>query len=245
MRRKHLSTNNSTIIVEKNWNVLRIYHRRPYHPDISEVLASIFADPDAAIANAELLKDGNKTTLAKVTQGDVELVIKRYNIINLWHAITRGFRNSRAHRCWVFAHLFNELGLDTPEPVAMIEQRQGPIRRRAYYIMRYRSGVVGRTAILEANPQQLEHYLQTLVSDLQQLYNRMITHGDLKATNWLWHNNKWIWLDLDATRQHRYRRSFTVAWYRDIRRLLKNWQDYPHILKHVKLLVPWTADSKK
>jgi len=244
MQRKHLSTNNSTIIVEKNWGVLRIYHRHPYHPEIPELLASIFADPDAAILNAELLKNGDKTTLAKITQGDVELVIKRYNTISFWHAINRGLRTSRAHRCWVYAHLFKELGLETPEPIAMIEQRQGPIRRRAYYIMRYRSGVLGRTAILEANPQQLEHYLQTLVNDLQQLYNRMITHGDLKASNWLWHDNKWIWLDLDATRQHRYRRSFTIAWYRDMRRLLKNWQDHPLILKHVKLLVPWTHNSK-
>jgi hypothetical protein len=73
----------------------------------------------------------------------------------------------------------------------------------------------------------------------------MITHGDLKATNWLWHENKWIWLDLDATRQHRYRRSFIVAWHRDMRRLLKNWHNHPHILKHAKLLVPWVSHSKK
>jgi hypothetical protein len=244
MRRKHLSTNKSTIIVERNWNVLRIYHH-PYHPDLPELLASIFADPDTAIANAELIKDSDKTTLAKITQGDVELVIKRYNIISFWHAITRGLRVSRAHRCWVYAHLFKEIGLDTPEPIAMIEQRQGPIRRRAYYIMRYRSGLLGRTAMLEANPQQLEQYLQALVNDLQQLYKRMITHGDLKATNWLWHEKQWIWLDLDATRQHRYHRSFTIAWHRDIRRLLKNWHDHPHILQQAKLLVPWISDSKK
>ncbi|MEE9424910.1 MAG: lipopolysaccharide kinase InaA family protein [Methylococcales bacterium] len=246
MKRQLLSKNNSNIIVEKNWDVLRIYHRQAYHPDIPNLLATIFANPDLAMQNGELLKDEGKTTLAKISKGDVELVIKRYNIINRWHAISRGFRISRAYRCWVYAHLFKQLGLDTPEPVAMIEERQGPIRKRAYYIMRFRSGLLGRTAIQEANPQQIEQYLGCLVDDLQQLYDRMITHGDLKATNWLWHENKWIWLDLDATRQHRYRRSFTITWHRDIRRLLKNWQDHPQILQQAKLLLPWIpTDSKK
>ena len=244
MQRQLLSKNNSTIIVEKNWDVLRIYHRKPYHPDIPGFLATIFADPDFAMQQGELIKDDGKTTLAKVSKGDVELVIKRYNIVNTWQAITRGFRYSRAHRCWVYAHLFNEFGLDTPEPVAMIEERLGPIRKRAYYIMRYRSGLLGRSAIKNADPQQIEQYLKSLVTDLQILYSRKITHGDLKDTNWLWHQNKWIWLDLDATRQHRLLRTFTYAWYRDIQRLLKNWQDHPQILQQAKLLLPWISGSK-
>ncbi len=243
MRRKHLSTNNLSVIVEKNWNFQRIYHRKPYHPEIPQLLTRIFADPDGAIENGKMLKNGDKTTVVKITEGELELVIKRYNIISFWHAIVRGLRHSRAHRCWVFAHLFKELALDTPEPIAMIEERLGPIRKRAYYVMLYRHGVIGRTAILDANQQQLEKYIKALVNDLQILHGQMITHGDLKATNWLWQNNQWIWLDLDATRQHRHLRSFTMSWYRDIRRLLKNWQDHPQILQRVKQQIPWLSHS--
>lgn len=245
MQRQLLSKNNNKIIVEKTWKVLRIYHRQPYHPDLPDLLATIFADPDLAMEKGELLKDEGKTSLAKVSKGGVELVIKRYNIINTWHAITRGLRISRAHRCWVYAHLFKEFRLDTPEPVAMIEERQGPIRRRAYYIMRYRTGLLGRSAVTNANSLQIERYLGCLVNDLQQLYDRKITHGDLKDTNWLWDKNRWIWLDLDATRQYRLRHTFALAWNRDIQRLLKNWQDHPQILQQAKLLIPWISGSKK
>lgn len=244
MQHSHLITNNSKIVVEKNFHQLRIYHRIPFHAEIPKVLAKVFNDPDTAIASGKIIKDGDKTTLAKIKHGNIELVIKRYNILSTRHAVLRSFRRSRAHRCWVYAHLLREFGLDTPEPVAMIEQRQGSIRNQAYYVSRYRKGELGRDIILKSTPQQLKQCIQALVNDLHQLHDRKITHGDLKDTNWLWdqNQNKWIWLDLDATRQHSWLRPFTVTWHRDMCRLLRNWEDHPDILEYAKQEIPWAVN---
>ncbi len=244
MLRSYLSTNNHKIVVDQSRKYLRIYHRQPFHIDLPSCLERFFADPDTVVSNGTLLKDGNKTTVVKITHGDIELVIKRFNIVSRWHAITRGIRKSRAHRCWVYAHLLKELGVDTPEPVAILEQRYGPVRQSAYYIMRYRKGQPGRNLILDASKQERDRYFQSLASDLGHLHDKMITHGDLKATNWLWDKNHWIWLDLDATRQHPSRRSFTFNWYRDMRRLLQNWRNRPDILEQAKATIPWTANIK-
>ena len=55
------------------------------------------------------------------------------------------------------------------------------------------------------------------------LHRLKISHGDLKATNLLWHAGR-IWLiDLDATTQHRSAAAYRKAWRRDRERLLRNW----------------------
>ena len=57
----------------------------------------------------------------------------------------------------------------------------------------------------------------------RQLYRLRISHGDLKATNLLWHDGR-VWLiDLDAMMQHRSDKAFSQAWRRDRARLLRNW----------------------
>ena len=57
------------------------------------------------------------------------------------------------------------------------------------------------------------------------LHRLKISHGDLKATNLLWHAGR-IWLiDLDATTQHRSAAAYRKAWRRDRERLLRNWPE--------------------
>lgn len=240
MQLTEFSKSNKQIVVEKYWRKHLIYHRQPFHANLPDLLAQLFSDPDTVFQSGELIKTGDKTSLAKVTVGDLELVIKRYNIINYWHGILRALRPSRAHRCWVYSHAFKELGLDTAEPVAMIENRFGPIRKTSYYVMRYRRGNPGRHELANASPDLLEYYIKKLSDDLTVLHHNKITHGDLKATNFLWSDNHWVWLDLDATRQHIHRRSFTITWFRDMHRLLRNWENFPQIkqcaLEHIPLL---------
>lgn len=244
MQRSKLSKPNEHIIVKKNWFRHLIYHRQPVQEDLSDELDQLFSDPDAAIQSGELIKAGDKTTLAKVTINNTELVIKRYNIINHWHGILTAIKVSRAHRCWVYAHVLKDLGLDTAEPVAMLENRFGPFKKTSYFVMRYCQGNPGRNELAQATPEQLDRYMKTLSDDLHVLHQNKITHGDLKATNYLWHDDHWVWLDLDATRQHSLLRRFTIAWYRDMHRLLRNWENLPQIKKSAFEHIPWLNNFK-
>ena len=68
------------------------------------------------------------------------LVVKRYNMKSVSHRISRLFRRSRASRAWSYGHLLNSLGIRTPHPIALIEERFGFLRGKAYLITEYCSG---------------------------------------------------------------------------------------------------------
>ena len=51
-----------------------------------------------------------------------------------------------------------------------------------------------------------------------------ISHGDMKASNFLYWNNKIVVLDLDGMRRHRSQRVFKKAIKKDFDRFLKNWK---------------------
>jgi len=55
------------------------------------------------------------------------------------------------------------------------------------------------------------------------LFRHRLTHGDMKATNFLWHDGRIEVIDLDALAPHRREAAFARAWRRDRARFLANW----------------------
>jgi tRNA A-37 threonylcarbamoyl transferase component Bud32 len=227
-------------------------------------LATVLADPDAAIARGSLLKDGGTCTVAKledtgrplVSQPSLKagasspracgafdsrdacladpamdggacarpVVIKRYNLKNARHALSRAWRPSRAAHSWVEGHRLAFLGIATPAPLAMIEERAGPLRRRAWIINAWSPGQDLATHLaphVDSGPPPAE--AQALRTLFATLHRERISHGDLKATNLLWHDGRILLIDLDAMQQHRSAASHAHAWRRDRARLLRNW----------------------
>lgn len=190
----------------------------------ADALAGVLAAPDAAIARGSLLKDGGTCTVAKLEQTGQPLVIKRYNLKNARHALSRAWRPSRAAHSWVEGHRLAFLGIATPAPLAMIEERAGPLRRRAWIINAWCPGQDLATHLapyIDSGPPPAEaEALRTLFATL---HRERISHGDMKATNLLWHDGQVVLIDLDAMQQHRSTASHTRAWRRDRARLLRNW----------------------
>ena len=185
-------------------------------------VAPVLADPDAAIAAGTLLKDGNSSTVARIDVAGRTLVIKRYNLKSAGHALSRLWRPSRAWNAWQSALRLRFLGIATPAPLALIEQRWGPLRRRAWIITEYRSGQHLR-ALLSADAAPPPDIARALSDTFAALHQARIAHGDLKASNLLWDGQELLLLDLDATTAHRDPASFARAWQRDRARLLRNW----------------------
>ena len=187
-------------------------------------LAPLLADPDRALEAGIRLKSGNTCTVARVVLGESLAVIKRYNLKNVGHALSRLWRPSRAWHSWREAHRLQLFGIATPIPLALIEERLGPLRRRAWLIAEHCPGVsLADHLSAECEPPAAEAL--AIASLFAMLHRLRISHGDLKATNLLWHAGK-VWLiDLDACIQHHSEAAYRKAWRRDRARLLRNWPE--------------------
>lgn len=186
----------------------------------------IFMAPDAVLHRENLLKNGNTCTVGKVRVQENEIVIKRYNIKNCWHALRRCLQPTRAAISWRNAHYLQMAGVQTPTPIALIEKRFGFLRGRAYFIADYVNGP-GLDDYINQKKQHGQDW-KTLAADvillLADLYSLQLWHGDLKASNILVVNDKPILIDLDSMKQFNKKcKRFQINWQRDMQRFLKNW----------------------
>lgn len=189
----------------------------------AESLAPIVADPDRWLEAGTPLKRGGTATLALIEIEGRRLVIKRYNIKSLAHALSRFWRPSRAHRSWVAGQRLRFLSIPTPRPLAMIEQRLGPFRGKAWLVAAHCPGPSLLDCLGTAPTAQAQGMIAALSGLFTQLAQARITHGDLKASNLIWHEGSVSLIDLDGLRQHKNDASFLRAWRKDRARLLRNW----------------------
>ncbi|MBI4987960.1 MAG: hypothetical protein HZC23_03975 [Rhodocyclales bacterium] len=207
----------------------------------ADFLAPLIADPDAWLEQGIALKRGRTATLALVELNGRKLVIKRYNIKGAGHALSRAWRPSRAWHSWIEAHRLGFLGIATPRPLALIERRLGPLRGRAWLVTEYCEGPNLQTRLAEragnGAPARVKEAVRTLFA---RLAAERISHGDLKATNFLCHGDDLAVLDLDAMRQHDSETAWRKAWQKDRARFLRNWPQGSVLRRELDAALPPT-----
>jgi tRNA A-37 threonylcarbamoyl transferase component Bud32 len=192
---------------------------------MSDKLCRLMAEPEVAVGNAQFLKRGNTATVVKVSGNGIDWVLKRYNIKSFWHGLSRCFRPSRAWISWESAHRLELLGIATPTPLAMRENRAGLFRREAYLVTECAVGDNLNTWLLKQRDAQLPEWLNLEVYRLFDiLWRSAVSHGDMKASNLIVSGEQLQVIDLDAVRWHRYKISFVRAYSRDLQRFMDNWQ---------------------
>jgi tRNA A-37 threonylcarbamoyl transferase component Bud32 len=187
-----------------------------------EALGGLLADPDALLAQGRFFKDGGTCSVAALDVGEIPTVVKRYNLRNWRHALSRAWRPSRAWHSWREARRLAFYGIATPTPLLMIEERCGPLRGRAFLVTGFCPGP-SLFEVLSAEQVPAADLATALTRLFADLYRLRITHGDLKAHNLLWHDGQVVLIDLDGTTQPRSSGSFRRAWRRDRMRFLRNW----------------------
>lgn len=206
--------------------------RRDYWNDD---LQSLLDYPDDILHRAERLKSGNTATVGRVQIGDQILIIKRYNIKNIWHAFSRMLRPTRAEVSWRNSHILELAGIQATRPVALIEERWGILRRRAFFIS---TALQGSDLLSIGQQRQLTvDELKSLTDLLESMKIAKISHGDFKASNLLVHDGTVQLIDLDGIRWHSNKKSFEKSFLRDLNRLQRNWLDSEPISAQIKALV--------
>lgn len=190
--------------------------------DDQALLQVLIDKPDAVLAEGQRLKSGGTCTVAGVQLGACRVVVKRYNLKHWRHALSRAWRPSRAWHSWREGHRLGFYGIATPRPLAVIEERLGPLRGRAFLVNEHCPGAC-LLDVLDAGLLPEPALATALLELFGQLHALRITHGDLKASNLLWDAGRVVLIDLDAMCQHASSAGFARAWRRDRARFLRNW----------------------
>jgi tRNA A-37 threonylcarbamoyl transferase component Bud32 len=145
----------------------------------------------------------------------------------LGHAIGRLFRKSRAAISWSNAHRLTLLGIATPKPIALLEQRRLTwLRGKAYFLSEFVDAPdVKNYFTLTTNKERRAESVKQIVLLFYRLYLLNISHGDMKASNIKVLDNKPMLIDLDSMRQHQWSFFAQNAHVRDLRRFMQNWKD--------------------
>src|SRR5690554_3766046 len=156
------------------------------------------------------------------------------------HWLKRFWRASRAWHSWRAGHLLSVLGIATPQPLAVIENRWCGLRGRAWLISDYcgEQDIIARLNPYQNTDTVPEAEISALEALLQALIREKISHGDLKGHNILWHQQRCYLIDLDAMQQHRSMRSFARAYTKDRTRLLRNWPQQSPLYKLLDQRLP-------
>jgi tRNA A-37 threonylcarbamoyl transferase component Bud32 len=240
-RRKCLRTCGE-FIAERRWDRLVVRRRDFANPGFDTLLAAT----EAQLAAGEWLKDGNTASVLRIAAAGSTLVVKRYNIKHRRHGLGRALRHSRAWISWRNANMLALLGIPTPQPLALLEHRFGPLRRTTYLISAYSPGVPLQDWLRQQEEAVVPDWLDRALRDiLAALGTARISHGDLKASNFLVEDSdrRVQLIDLDAMRLHRCGRRFRRARHRDLTRFLDNWDGA--IRRHFEnLLAPLRAGAR-
>jgi len=200
--------------------------------DHHSAVHTVIQNPDVAFdQNANFFKNDRTTTVAlfETQQPLTRYVVKRFNARTFGHAVKRLFRKTRARRCWQMANEFSGKGISVATPALMLEKRFGPLRFNAYYVCEYIEGA----PLIEILPSLDEQEVKEVAQCIQDIFGKLkvhrLSHGDMKASNLIWHQSQVYAIDLDAAKCHSNQLSWQRAYRKDRKRFLKNWIDHPKL----------------
>ncbi len=226
---RKLFRNCTSVVRKSNFRHLILCKRNYYKNQFIDFLNN----PDDFLQKSPLLKDGNSSTVGLVEIDGCKYAVKRYNIQNSVKFICRQFTPTRTRRCWLIGHLLIFSNIKTPEPIAIIEKRLGPIRTVGYIITEFIDAPSIRQVLSYAkdNKQEQSKILTCFISSLKKLHERKITHGDFKDTNFHYDDGELYIVDLDSVKLHKSRLMLKRAIKKDYRRLIQNYQEKKNILE--------------
>ncbi|KAF0862552.1 lipopolysaccharide kinase InaA family protein [Pseudomonas sp. LD120] len=205
----------------------------------------VLAQADALLERGHLYKTGGAASVGRVEVAGRSLVVKRYNIKGVAHWLKRFWRPSRAWHSWREGNRLEFLGIATPSPLAVLEQRFLWLRRRAYLVTEYLPGpdIIERFAPFVDSGEAPESELLALDQLFAQLIKERISHGDFKGHNLFWQEDRWALIDLDSMCQHASLGSFAPAYARDRARFMRNWPESSNLYQVIDQRLPKTVHS--
>jgi len=173
--------------------------------------------PETVFGDGTLIKVSKSALVVRMTIDDRAYIVKRYNVKSLAHRVRRWFKR-RAKTAWLNGHLLTFLGVPTAQPVALIEDRFGWFVGAGYLVMPD-CGARSLDQLLATEPALFDTLAPQTAAILQHLEAAGLKHGDLKANNFVVHENEVALIDFDSLQS-----GDNTS---DIKRFLRNWEHAP------------------
>lgn len=185
---------------------------------------------DDVMAQGEMLKKGNSTTVVKAELSEQVVVIKRYNTNSIFSGLKQLIRVSAAYNSWFIAHWLLRNNIPTPRPLAAVELSIGLFRKRSYYIYEYLEFKSLKDLVLNAqDAEELDKICEKVVLLFKAMHKARLSHRDFKVTNLLMHHDEICVIDLDHA-SYRYSSLMLNHYLRkDRNRFVKNFKDNPEL----------------
>lgn len=162
----------------------------PKYQYLQDYLLSL---PSTFEAQGEYVYGGKRNLIKKFTAPDGLLInVKRYHKpqgLNLL-VYSFGLRKPKGQRAYEYPSLLLARGIDTPEPVAYMEDRRGPWLRFSYFVSIQCPYAHNLYEMAEAEPQLREEMAVELARFAARMHEQGVLHLDFTPGNILWDRNE-------------------------------------------------------
>ncbi|MGE3318946.1 MAG: lipopolysaccharide kinase InaA family protein [Candidatus Berkiella sp.] len=193
-------------------------------------MQALLCDLDSAMQQPiKVLKDDPTSTVVILNIDTQPIVVKRANTKGYLHYLRRLFCTSRAKINWYFAHRLQSASIKTFNPIAYIEERFGPLKKRSYLICSLIKGIDALQFFSDPIYQaSWEKVARNIVDMIQKLAAKKLSHRDLNLSNIILVDEEPYLIDLDSMRKYN-RPQWAKTRLHEVKRFMENWQDYPAI----------------
>jgi len=127
----------------------------------------------------------SRNRVARFTIDGLSLMVKRFKRVNaVQQVVYTFFRKTKAERAYTYATEFLRRGIDTPQPVAYMEERHHSLFTIGYFVSLETPGT--ETSLLLREVQDYPHDLAEAVArQVVLMHDKGILHGDPNLSNFL------------------------------------------------------------
>ena len=194
----------------------------------------------------EVIYDSRNRVVRFVIDGQA-LMVKRFKRVNIIQQVVYTFfRKTKAERAFLFAEEFLRRGIDTPPPVAYMEERCYGLFSIGYFVSLEVAGTETSQLLREVQdyPQALA---EAVAQQIVTMHNKGILHGDLNLSNLLVttkSDGSFHFIMIDTNRSH-FRDSVPSdeECLNNLIRLTHRRDLYEDLVRCYALLRGWNADS--
>ncbi len=187
-------------------------------------LGELLEDPERTFRGGRLAKAGHTASVARVEVDGRAYAMKRYRIKSPWHRLRQSLRTSRARRSWRAAQRLLQVGVSVPRAVLLLEAR-GLLAGTNWLVSDWHDGETLEVAVSTMD----DGTLGACAIQLAEIWRRLavlgLSHGDAKASNYLWDGARLWMLDLDSVGASR------SGWGGDRARLLRSLAGHPRAVE--------------